>query len=79
MFEEGKLILNLENKNHLNLKGNFWNISTEETMNNELARSIIKPYQVHPEIVCTALSPNSVGLFKAAQKGWSPISSISAY
>ncbi len=79
MFEEGmKIILNLwKQKPPFNFKGNFWNISTEETMNNDLGLGdIIKPYQKpHPEIVCTALSPNSIGLFKAAQKGWSPISS----
>ena len=79
MFEEAMFqILELwKTKAPYNLKGSFWDISTEKTMNMELGLgNIMKPYQKpHPEILCTALSPNSIGLKKAGQKGWSPVSS----
>lgn len=79
MFEESMFqILELwKTKAPYNLRGTFWDISTEKTMNSELGLgNIMKPYQKpHPEILCTALSPNSIGLKKAGQKGWSPVSS----
>ena len=58
-------------------KGDYWNVSTKKTYNRALELgSIMKPFQKpHPEIVCTALNPNSQGLYKAALKGWSPVSS----
>ncbi len=79
MFEESMFqILELwKTEAPYNLKGNFWDISTKKTMNPALGLgNIMKPYQKpHPEILCTALSPNSIGLKKAGQKGWSPVSS----
>ena len=59
------------------LHGEFWNTSTTVTFNSSLGLGeIMKPFQKpYPEIVCTALTPKSKGLFKAGQKGWSPISS----
>ena len=58
-------------------KGKFWNITTEKTLNLDMGLGkVMHPFQnPHPEILCTALMPNSIGLFKAAQKGWSPVSS----
>jgi len=79
MFEESMFqILELwKNNAPYNLKGSFWDISSEKTMNTELGLGeIMKPFQnPHPEILCTALAPNSLGLKKAGQKGWSPVSS----
>ena len=79
MFEESLYqILQLwKTRPPYNLEGNFWKITSKKTMNLELGLGeIMKPFQQpHPEILCTALSPNSVGLRKAGQKGWSPVSS----
>jgi len=59
-----------------NLKGDFWNISTEKTMIPEIGQGIIgKPYQLpHPPIVVTAVAPFSKGVKAAAARGWEPIS-----
>jgi alkanesulfonate monooxygenase SsuD/methylene tetrahydromethanopterin reductase-like flavin-dependent oxidoreductase (luciferase family) len=59
-----------------NLRGEFWNISTEETMLPGVGQgSMLKPYQQpHPPIVVTAVEPYSKGLVAAAQRGWKPIS-----
>jgi alkanesulfonate monooxygenase SsuD/methylene tetrahydromethanopterin reductase-like flavin-dependent oxidoreductase (luciferase family) len=59
-----------------NLKGEFWNISTERTMIPDIGQGIIlKPYQKpHPPIVVTAVEPFSKGVTEAAKRGWDPIS-----
>ncbi|NQV99756.1 MAG: LLM class flavin-dependent oxidoreductase [Rhodospirillales bacterium] len=59
-----------------NLKGEFWNISTEKTLITDLAQGIIaRPYQrPHPPIVVTAVAPFSKGVTAAAERGWEPIS-----
>jgi len=59
-----------------NLKGEFWNISTEKTMIPDIGQGIIpKPYQKpHPPIVVTAVEPFSRGVTEAAKRGWDPIS-----
>lgn len=59
-----------------NLKGEFWNISTEKTMIPDIGQGIIpKPFQKpHPPIVVTAVEPFSRGLTEAAKRGWDPIS-----
>lgn len=60
-----------------NLKGEFWNISTERTLVPEVGQGIfVKPYQQpHPPIVVTTIAPNSKGLVKTAERGWLPLSS----
>lgn len=60
-----------------NLKGEFWNISTERTLVPEVGQGIfVKPYQQpHPPIVVTTIAPNSKGLMKTAERGWLPLSS----
>lgn len=59
-----------------NLKGRFWNISTERTVMTEIGQGIIgKPLQrPHPPIVVTAVAPFSKGVTAAAARGWDPIS-----
>ncbi|MBI4206896.1 MAG: LLM class flavin-dependent oxidoreductase [Betaproteobacteria bacterium] len=59
-----------------NLKGQFWNISTEKTLIREAGQGVmVKPYQQpHPPIVVTVVVPHSKGLMAAAQRGWTPIS-----
>ena len=59
-----------------NLKGQFWNITTEKTSMPELAQGrISKPFQQpHPPIVVTAVAPFSKGVAAAAERGWDPIS-----
>jgi alkanesulfonate monooxygenase SsuD/methylene tetrahydromethanopterin reductase-like flavin-dependent oxidoreductase (luciferase family) len=59
------------------IEGAFWNISTGRTMDPEtMLGEMPKPYQKpHPEIVCAALAPFSIGVAKAAARGWHPISS----
>ena len=58
------------------LKGRFWNISTEKTMIPDIGQGIIpKPFQKpHPPIVVTAVEPFSRGVTEAAKRGWDPIS-----
>jgi alkanesulfonate monooxygenase SsuD/methylene tetrahydromethanopterin reductase-like flavin-dependent oxidoreductase (luciferase family) len=58
-----------------NLKGQFWNISTERTLIREVGQGLIlKPYQKpHPPIVVTVVVPHSKGLEAAAARGWNPI------
>ena len=58
------------------LKGAFWQVSTERTQIPELGQGVIaKPYQKpHPPIVVTAVAPFSKGVTAAAQRGWDPIS-----
>ena len=59
-----------------NLKGEFWNISTERTLIAELGQGFMaKPLQrPHPPIVVTAVAPFSKGVTEAAARGWEPIS-----
>jgi alkanesulfonate monooxygenase SsuD/methylene tetrahydromethanopterin reductase-like flavin-dependent oxidoreductase (luciferase family) len=59
-----------------NLKGEFWNISTERTYIAETGMGTIPmPLQrPHPPIVVTAVAPFSQGITEAAARGWEPIS-----
>jgi alkanesulfonate monooxygenase SsuD/methylene tetrahydromethanopterin reductase-like flavin-dependent oxidoreductase (luciferase family) len=59
-----------------NLKGQFWNISTERTLLREAGQGVmVKPYQKpHPPIVVTVVVPYSKGVEAAAKRGWTPIS-----
>ncbi len=59
-----------------NIKGKYWNITTERTQIPELGQGAIsKPYQKpHPPIVVTAVAPFSKGVTAAAERGWDPIS-----
>ena len=59
-----------------NIKGQFWNITTERTLLREAGQGVmLKPYQQpHPPIVVTAVVPHSKGLVEAAKRGWQPIS-----
>jgi alkanesulfonate monooxygenase SsuD/methylene tetrahydromethanopterin reductase-like flavin-dependent oxidoreductase (luciferase family) len=59
-----------------NLKGRYWNLSTQKTLMEEvgqgyLARPLQRP---HPPIVVTAVAPFSKGVTEAAARGWDPIS-----
>jgi alkanesulfonate monooxygenase SsuD/methylene tetrahydromethanopterin reductase-like flavin-dependent oxidoreductase (luciferase family) len=58
------------------IKGEFWNISTSETMIPEVGQGVmLKPYQQpYPPIVVTVVEPNSKGIGPAAQRGWKPVS-----
>ena len=60
-----------------NIKGKYWNISTEKTLWPEVGiGNIVKPYQKpHPPIVGTASDPNSQGLIALGKRGWGPVSS----
>src|ERR1051325_5421293 len=59
-----------------NIRGRFWNISTERTLMPELGQGYMrKPYQKpHPPILITAVAPFSKGVTEAAARGWDPIS-----
>jgi alkanesulfonate monooxygenase SsuD/methylene tetrahydromethanopterin reductase-like flavin-dependent oxidoreductase (luciferase family) len=59
-----------------NLNGQFFNVTTQNTMIPEIGQgTIIKPYQKpHPPIVVTAVAPHSKGVTEAAKRGWHPIS-----
>ena len=58
-----------------NLKGRYWNLSTERTLLAEAGQGVmLTPYQKpHPPIVVTAIVPHSKGLAAAAARGWKPI------
>ncbi len=58
------------------IKGQFWNLSTERTLIHEIGQgSVVKTYQQpHPPIVITAVEPFSGGVTAAAARGWEPIS-----
>jgi len=60
-----------------NIKGQFWNISTEKNLWPEVGLgTIVKPYQKpHPEIVGTASDPESKGVIALGRRGWGPVSS----
>jgi alkanesulfonate monooxygenase SsuD/methylene tetrahydromethanopterin reductase-like flavin-dependent oxidoreductase (luciferase family) len=59
-----------------NLKGQFWEVSTERTMIPEIGQgAILKPYQKpHPPIVGTVVAPYSKGVTAMGERGWGPIS-----
>ena len=59
-----------------NLKGKYWNVTTEKTSMTEIGQGIMpKPLQrPHPPIVVTAVAPFSKGVTEAAARGWDPIS-----
>jgi alkanesulfonate monooxygenase SsuD/methylene tetrahydromethanopterin reductase-like flavin-dependent oxidoreductase (luciferase family) len=59
-----------------NIKGQFWNISTERTYVPETGMGTVPlPLQrPHPPIVVTAVAPFSAGITEAAARGWDPIS-----
>lgn len=59
-----------------NIKGKYWNISTEREGMTEIGQGIMpKPLQrPHPPIVVTAVAPFSQGVTEAAARGWDPIS-----
>lgn len=59
------------------LSGQFWNISTAQTMDLGVGSGVLpKPYQKpYPDIICTALSPYSEGPTAVGERGWSLITS----
>jgi alkanesulfonate monooxygenase SsuD/methylene tetrahydromethanopterin reductase-like flavin-dependent oxidoreductase (luciferase family) len=70
-------ILAIWNGQHpYDLKGEFWNISTRDTMIPEVGQGVmLKPYQKpHPPIVVTVVEPFSKGVAAAGKRGWQPIS-----
>ena len=78
MFLEGiNTVLKIwESEAPYNIKGQFWNITTETQMLPEIGQGIMpKPLQrPHPPIVVTAVAPFSKGVTEAAARGWEPIS-----
>jgi alkanesulfonate monooxygenase SsuD/methylene tetrahydromethanopterin reductase-like flavin-dependent oxidoreductase (luciferase family) len=58
------------------LKGQYWNISTQRTLMKDIGQGYIaRPLQrPHPPIVVTAVAPFSKGVAEAAARGWEPIS-----
>lgn len=58
------------------LHGEFFNVSTRQTMIPEIGQgTILKPYQrPHPRIVGTAVAPFSQGVTEMAKRGWQAIS-----
>ena len=79
MFEEAiKQILSIwQGDGQIDIKGKYWSPSTVKTFSEELKLGkIYSPLQKpHPEIVCSALAPNSIGLKKAGEAGFSALSS----
>jgi alkanesulfonate monooxygenase SsuD/methylene tetrahydromethanopterin reductase-like flavin-dependent oxidoreductase (luciferase family) len=59
-----------------NIKGKYWNISTERHLIEGIGQGFIaRPLQrPHPPIVVTAVAPFSKGVTEAAARGWDPIS-----
>jgi alkanesulfonate monooxygenase SsuD/methylene tetrahydromethanopterin reductase-like flavin-dependent oxidoreductase (luciferase family) len=59
-----------------NIKGKYWNISTERTMLADIGQGVMpKPLQLpHPPIIGTVVAPFSKGVTLAAKRGWDPIS-----
>lgn len=78
MFLEGiNTVLKIwESEAPYNIKGKYWNITTETQMMPEIGQGIMtKPLQrPHPPIVVTAVAPFSKGVTEAAARGWDPIS-----
>jgi alkanesulfonate monooxygenase SsuD/methylene tetrahydromethanopterin reductase-like flavin-dependent oxidoreductase (luciferase family) len=59
-----------------NIRGKFWNVSTERSLFLEVGQGqMVRPYQKpHPPIVVTVVAPFSKGVTEAAARGWDPIS-----
>ena len=59
-----------------NIKGKYWDITTEKNYVEETGQGVIvTPYQQpHPPIVVTVVAPFSKGVVAAAERGWQPIS-----
>jgi alkanesulfonate monooxygenase SsuD/methylene tetrahydromethanopterin reductase-like flavin-dependent oxidoreductase (luciferase family) len=59
-----------------NLKGEFFEVSTQRTMIPEIGQGeIMRPYQnPHPPIIGTVVAPFSKGVTAMAARGWEPIS-----
>ncbi|MBM3513515.1 MAG: LLM class flavin-dependent oxidoreductase [Alphaproteobacteria bacterium] len=59
-----------------NLKGKYWNITTEKNLVPETGQGIMPvPFQKpYPPIVVTVVAPFSKGVISAAERGWTPIS-----
>ncbi len=59
-----------------NIDGEYWKISTQNTMIPDIGQGyIMKPFQQpHPLIVGTAVAPFSKGVTEMAKRGWQPIS-----
>ena len=78
MFVEGmNMVLEIwKGQAPYNLEGQFYKVTTANTMIPEIGQGIIlKPYQSpHPPIVVTAVAPFSKGVTSAAARGWEPIS-----
>jgi alkanesulfonate monooxygenase SsuD/methylene tetrahydromethanopterin reductase-like flavin-dependent oxidoreductase (luciferase family) len=78
MFVEAiNMVLDIWNgKAPYDLKGEFFEVTTRQTMLTEIGQgSILKPYQrPHPQIVGTAVAPFSQGVTEMAKRGWQPIS-----
>lgn len=58
------------------IKGEFWRVSTRQTMDLEIGQGeILKPLQrPHPPIMVAAMSPFSNSVYNAAVRGWSVVS-----
>ncbi len=58
-----------------NIRGQFWNVTTEKTLIEDIGQGIIpKPLQrPHPPIIVTVVAPFSKGITEAAARGWEPI------
>lgn len=65
-----------DSKPPYNLKGDYFEVSTEKTMMPDIGQGqIIRPYQdPHPPIVGTVVAPFSKGVTAMAARGWEPIS-----
>ena len=78
MFHEGiKQVLEIwAGEAPYNIKGKYWSVSTERTMDLEIGQgAILKPFQKpHPPIVVASMSPFSSSVSNAGEKGWSWIS-----
>jgi len=64
-----------ESESPYNIKGKYWNITTERTSLTEIGQGMMtKPLQrPHPPIIVTAVAPFSKGVTEAASRGWDPI------
>ena len=65
-----------ESEGPLDLKGEYFAVSTQRTAIPEIGQGLImKPFQrPHPRIVGTAVAPFSPGVTEMAKRGWQPIS-----
>ncbi|MDM0037307.1 LLM class flavin-dependent oxidoreductase [Variovorax sp. J22P271] len=78
MFVESiNMVLKIwESEGPIDLRGEFFNVSTVKTAIPEIGQGLIlKPYQrPHPRIVGTAVAPFSQGVTEMARRGWQAIS-----